>query len=318
MNNICITGFPSPKFSELTDVMVKAGMQIALPSQDNKRINMTTWHNNVLSSRSQNSKKPDTGSNIGKIWEKLACDIFLANYKVPVWGWVESQSVWLLDFWKDFEPNTYFLLSCLSPQAVLVEYINSIPNPIDNKNIKMVLDDWLYYHQELLNFYHKNTERCLIFNINEVLDQPVNLLNACLDQWNLKLDNSLTHKKKKNTQENRLAYYLSQKYLKDFPEVNTLYDEINSTLLQLNYFKPEKEDSLSLNKLTKSYQNLLSQKKSKKDKKKLALRRQIKEEKQKNELMLLQLQQNQEELEQVISKNQSNEIRLQQYQDKTE
>jgi len=332
MKNICITGFPSVKLAALTDIMVSAGMHIAKPSQNDTNITMSTWHKEVLSSLQQNPESPNSIDHLGKIWEKLACDIFLANYQLPLWGWVESESVWLLKFWQAFEPNTYFLLSCIHPQDVLASYIASSKEPINEYAIGELLDQWLDYHQALLYFYHRNTEYSIIFDISVAVNQAPSLLKACEEQWDINLNHSDNNRQKIENQDQAkqkvdvLAEYLAKKHLSNYPEVNALFDEINATLLQFNDSEKKEENPFTLAKLSSAYRRLSLQKQTKAakkenelnlkklkkiseekqalDKKLTESHSRIKEAEQESELVLLQLHQVQEELEQYFLKNQ--------------
>ena len=46
----------------------------------------------------------------GKAWQIAASDLFLENAEHDLWGWSDPNNIFFLDFWRDFEPETRFIL----------------------------------------------------------------------------------------------------------------------------------------------------------------------------------------------------------------
>ncbi len=96
----------------------------------------------------------------GKAWELAAGEIFLANWDLPEWGWADSRSSWLLDFWRDFDPNTCFVLLHTPAYDVLASAVANAENlEFDGQAL---LSNWCAYQIEFLRFYQRNRARCVL------------------------------------------------------------------------------------------------------------------------------------------------------------
>ena len=66
----------------------------------------------------------------GKVWQNLAVDLFAGNMEQKNWGWADDKSVWLLEFWKELDPQVHFVLVYSTPEFALGKaLIDSQCNP---------------------------------------------------------------------------------------------------------------------------------------------------------------------------------------------
>ena len=152
---LCITGFDHPALNAVAATLFSAGLAEAKPVARDPSLDMHTWHARVVA-KLQGNGAP---THIGRLWEQLAGDIFMANLDAPVWGWSTPHSAALLDFWLQFDPHLYFVLTCVTPLDALA---HAIASPSDTRSPEVVLQQWLTAHQAMLRFHLRHPERSVL------------------------------------------------------------------------------------------------------------------------------------------------------------
>ena len=226
MNMLCITGMSELDLSQIAHFLQEAGVAMPSASKRASDISITTWHNRVFGKRKSGNIQ-DLQPVIGKLWEQLASDIFVANLDAPLWGWQESRSTWLLDFWADFEPRILFVLVCTSPAYQLARAMES--DTQHSINVQEVITAWQAYHQQLLRFYNRYPERCLLVDASIGLSHPQALVQKCAANWELPLTVDSLDPAKDVSQPSALACHLAKGFLENEREVASLWREIEAT-----------------------------------------------------------------------------------------
>jgi hypothetical protein len=90
---------------------------------------------------------------------------------------------------------------------------------------------WQAHHQELLRFYNRNPQRCLLVDAQACADNPSALIEQCNKQWKLRL----TIDGEPNTlpSADPLARYLAQKLCNNYPLASSLEAELIATMTPL-------------------------------------------------------------------------------------
>ncbi len=144
-------------------ILVASGLADALPS---RREGMTAavFHERMLKAHGEGpgDGAPPAQLRPGKVWEDLAVDLFLGNLTRDSWGWADPAVVWFLEFWKEFDPQVRFLFVYASPQAVAARAL--MADALSPNRIHEVVASWAAYQLEVLRFYHRNRDRCLLVN----------------------------------------------------------------------------------------------------------------------------------------------------------
>ncbi|MHA7898271.1 MAG: hypothetical protein ACX94B_00295 [Henriciella sp.] len=101
---------------------------------------------------------------LGRAWQIAAADLVIANAENEVWGWANTLNLNFLDFWRDFDPESRFLLIYGSP----ADYIaSSIQNSSDTiSDIDRKLEHWTAYHSDMLGFFQRNAGTSMLVNIH--------------------------------------------------------------------------------------------------------------------------------------------------------
>lgn len=236
MKCICITGATQPDLILVSDILAQAGMKTSQPAERGSSIDIASWHEQALSMEDAGS-----GINPGRFMDQLAGDIFSANIKSNPWGWADTRSTWLLDYWLEFDPRIYFVLVYVSPQQMLASAMNSRA-AIDS--IDAVMQAWQAHYQHLLRFHLRNPQRSLLVDARECAQYSPDLIKYCASQWKLNLAMpagtgplAVAH--------DPLALYLAKQLCQEYPQTSELQHELAATITRLGNATPAGEQTPS-------------------------------------------------------------------------
>ena len=316
MKIILTCGHPYSGHQAVAELLQYCGVANALPSRNNQ-YSPTSLQSKIFEVYEwdvEDSTYPLP--ELGKVWQELGSDLFMGNLSQLLWGWSDHQTVWLLDFWKDFDPQIRFVLVYSAPEFVICNMLQQqVDAPADMDSI---LAAWNRYNTELLRFYNRNRDRCLLVNAQTALQQPSVLLEKMADAFALKLQLP-AEEARQNT--SRVAAGLACSLISDTSptDQNALYQELESTAdIISSGVRPSTQEKLhawsEYNRLIRELNNnasLTEQQQRELETLKAELEQQThnnlnkqQELEQENELLLLQLHQVQEELEQHFLNNQ--------------
>ena len=183
MKTLCITGVQAVELSYIEAIFVQAGMTLPRPAQRNEMLTMNSWHDQIQS-RIKETAGEQGPTELGRVWEQLASDLFVANLDQPVWGWSHAQSIALLDFWQAFDPQLRFVLVISSAQRFIANALESgEPMPA----LSILLEQWGAQHLQILQFYHRFPQKTVLVDIDHCIDNPAGLLKVCEQSWTLGL-----------------------------------------------------------------------------------------------------------------------------------
>jgi hypothetical protein len=183
MKTLCITGIHSAELSYIEAIFVQAGMALPRPAQRNEMLTMSSWHDQIQS-RIQQIAGEQGPVELGRVWEQLASDLFVANLDQPVWGWSNVQSIALLDFWQAFDPQLLFVLVTSSAQRFIA---NALESGEVMPALSVLLGQWAAQHLQILQFYHRFPKKSVLVDIDHCIDSPAGLLKVCQQSWQLDL-----------------------------------------------------------------------------------------------------------------------------------
>ena len=314
MKIILTCGHPYSGHQAVAELLQYCGVANALPSRNNQ-YSPTSLQSKIFEVYEWNVEDSTYPlPELGKVWQELGSDLFMGNLSQLLWGWSDHQTVWLLDFWKDFDPQIRFVLVYSAPEFVICNMLQQqVDAPADMDSI---LAAWNRYNTELLRFY--NRDRCLLINAQTALQQPSVLLEKMADAFALRLQLP-AEEARQNT--SRVAAGLACSLISDTSptDQNALYQELESTAdIISSGVRPSTQEKLQAwseyNRLIRELNNnasLTEQQQRELETLKAELEQQThnnlnkqQELERENELLLLQLHQVQEELEQHFLNNQ--------------
>lgn len=253
MRKILIVGHPSSRYEGVERLLNDCGMGVAKPS---RREGMTPSEigttlleaHGVAPSQLVDDQNRVRRVEVGPLWNGLALDLMLGNLDQPLWGWSDPCSVSLLNYWSTLDSNITFMLVYDDPGTVLTRG-NGANGKMSRELLGVRVRDWCAYNAELLRFFHRNTDRCLL-----VHGQQVRLsAQRYLQQVRARLDASgggrgllrASHEAASAMEparespeesaeervghvEDALADYLADALMQQFPEALELYEELQS------------------------------------------------------------------------------------------
>ena len=313
MKILTICSSPFVSLLPITQLLEKSGLQKGLNSTGNNQ-SYEQWHEQVFDAYEQDDSGLFTNKALspGKVWQDMAGQLIHANLSKKQWYWSASKAGWLLDFWNTIEPQHRFVLVFSSPQiGISQSLINSKTEEID---IECVVKNWINYYVELLQFYRKHQEKCILVNLTQCLSYPAEFIALCKENLGIDVDPlSKTSPLSASTQaiEDELFLHIATNY----PEVNTLFQELEASATPFskqgdNLLSKPTDSKEQLTSAWQAYRQLkIQQNEDAEIKTKLqqdaeaqkqSLEETIKqneEQGKENELLLIQLHQVQEELE---------------------
>jgi uncharacterized coiled-coil DUF342 family protein len=227
MKTLCITSTAHPALQAVTKQLLDSGMAAAHPGQRSEALDISAWHQRVLAKHSGGVN----GLPLGRLWEQLATDIFMANIDSPVWGWSDPHSIELLDFWYPFDPHLYFVLVCISPLQAMA---HAIASPTEGASANDVLRQWQTSHQAMLRFHLRHPERSVLVCAEAALAQGSQLVETLAARWDLPLQatgayDALAH----GLYLDPVAGFLAQQLLENCSAEHALHQEILAGLTPL-------------------------------------------------------------------------------------
>lgn len=183
MKVLLCTGSPHSGHEQVFEKLVQAGVANAQPTSQGA-MTPQALQAQLLQSHEVNLNGVSQLEQLrpGKVWGQLAADLFMANISHPVWGWADHQTAALMDFWQDFDPQVRLLLVYSTPQDYLAQVLDDT-QPVTPKVVAAALDQWMRWNTALLRYYHRNPTRCVLLNGDLAVEQPYDLKNLLITQW---------------------------------------------------------------------------------------------------------------------------------------
>lgn len=230
MKIICVTGSPGSDVNKVADIFFAAGVMPALPLRQDASFTLAGWHDKVIAAAGGNQETPSPVHQPGRFWEQFATNLFMENMQQAQWAWADPRSVWLLDFWQQFEPNLHFVLVYTSPQRALAEALAA--GRKHGADTAALMAAWAAHQQEILRFHHRNPTRTILVDAAECAATPAALLDVCVARWNLDLAPATVEFPTPATAAT-LVGYLAEQLRQTQPEVQALQQELEASLYAL-------------------------------------------------------------------------------------
>lgn len=231
---LCITGAQPADLAAVSSLLTQAGMQAPQPAARAEPMDLGFWHEQVLSAalqtqQTRNGRQLRPVASPGKMWEQFAADLFVANLATPVWGWADTRSTWLLDFWQAFEPRLQFVLVVSPMQRMLASALAGADAPPD---VATFAAQWQSSHEVLLRFALRHPRRVLLVDAANALAHPAALVEHCVSRWNLPLQAPAELQAKVPAGE-PLATYLATHLLHGQSQASRLQQQLATVITRL-------------------------------------------------------------------------------------
>ncbi len=173
MNKVIIVGHSLLGVAEVAQQMQCLGMKPPLPSRSDGMLPNEITAALCRAHQTPSSDIPTRESDFqqiatGPVWHGMARDLLLGNQNQELWGWADTQSIFLLDYWSQLDPLMAFVLVYDEPQQALAEAASLDAGGPDEPCIQQRLDNWTAYNGVLLRFFLRHPGRCLLVNARQI------------------------------------------------------------------------------------------------------------------------------------------------------
>lgn len=117
-----------------------------------------------------------------KMADNVMTDFLLANLDAESWGWESDKNLASLEYWQQIEPDVGFILVFDHPKNILKEFTNIT---LTAGMIDQAMDEWVSYHQKMLDFLSSNNDKCILIegkgalsNISKYKDEVKKITNS--------------------------------------------------------------------------------------------------------------------------------------------
>lgn len=188
MNKIIIIGHPDSGHAQVEELLYRCGMKAANPSIRDGLTPTEVIGSICKAMRLSNVDeitnpddfkqcKPDA------IWNSLVLDLMLGNLEHDLWGWADSQALFLMEYLEGLDSQLTFVLVYDDPKSVLLQS----PHGHEESDTELIfqerLDRWVAYNSAMLHFFLRNQNRCILVHAKGVqlaAEQYLSMLQARL------------------------------------------------------------------------------------------------------------------------------------------
>lgn len=167
MSVLLICGDRSSDHEHVLQTLLAAGLVEAKPSK-REQLTAVEIGAGICGAFDIDSSNPKQIEQIrpGKVWQALSVDLMLANLSSGDWGWADPNLIYVLDYWRDFDPLVKFVLVYSSPGRAIAELVSK--GEIGEEQVAAKLALWQAVSEELLSFHLANKDRSLLVNADFV------------------------------------------------------------------------------------------------------------------------------------------------------
>jgi len=225
---IITCGHPDSGYHLIHETLVAAELARAQPSHP-EAISAAALQERLLRARDSSLAKGLKADHelSSKIWHDLATDLFKGNSTGKDWGWADARATWLLEFWKSFDTAIHFILVYSAPELTIAKTLEALDATPDN--MTHAVTSWITYNTELLRFYNRNRERCILVNARTVMHAPAQFIDKVVATTGAGLT-PISHDPEPDRMEiSPVAIILMKSLIENFEEAAALYQELESS-----------------------------------------------------------------------------------------
>lgn len=179
---IIVTGHPGSGSADVYAHLTSSGMDVPTAGRQH---GMTAVEISSCLVRKGGARldfsEPITQVRVTPLWMSLGLDLLLANSDKSFWGWHDPHAAHMLEFWLQADPAFCFVFVYDSPENSLCRSFAG--EALDDSKILEFKNSWINCYAELLRFYSRHSERCLLVNASEIFKQPT----VFLQEFNLRM-----------------------------------------------------------------------------------------------------------------------------------
>ncbi|MEO0306987.1 MAG: sulfotransferase [Gloeomargarita sp. GMQP_bins_120] len=155
-----------------------------------------------------------------------ARELIKKNQVAPYWGWKDPRTTLFLDFWHSLLPDAFFIFTYRRPWEV-VDSLFRRGDHLFLKNPKLALQSWMSSNMRILSFYLRNSEKCLLLNVETFYRNPDLVVEYCKQKFNIRLNPVNSNVRDFHLLKRIESTHRIELLREFFPECISLYEELN-------------------------------------------------------------------------------------------
>jgi len=224
---IVSTGYSDSGFQSAHQILLTAGLQEAGASQ-REGLTVHQIQEKIFKAYQKESGSQGTSLQLspGRIWQELAANLLISNSDHSEWGWADERTIKLLDFWKEIEPEICFVLIYSSPEFAVAQ---ALRNQSTQETIQNIIAGWEACNSELLRFYNRHTDQCMLVNVLAITHAPEQFIEHAADFFELDLKNANIENQGRSYELSAMPALLASRLIADYQDTIALYCELESS-----------------------------------------------------------------------------------------
>jgi hypothetical protein len=220
-------------------ILLDAGLAQAMPSR-REQLSAMELQAKLLKSMGASAGGAVVALQPGRLWNELAVDLFLGNLEVPAWGWSDTSTMPLLDFWHEFDVNTRFVLVYSPLEFAIGQALQG--KKVTRDALESVTARWTAHGEAIVRFMKRHQGRCEVVNVVGALHSPAQLIRRLAQRWSLPLQLAADYIPDRKGL-SMVAASLARGAVRDRDDVSALYSEME-VLAGLDDAAPTVEEEL--------------------------------------------------------------------------
>ena len=231
MSCLCIAGVTQPVLDIVAKVLVTSGMKLLVSDES------TLLTNDPALASEKNISPDKLGTSVTP--HRLHQVMQLAHSS-ELTGWADTDNLNALAAWLRIEPTMCFVLVASKIEDVLARAIDSHDNEFD---CEQIIYNWHQSHQNLLHFFYRHRERCVLVQEQDCLNDTQGFVRACVQKFSVPLQIPKEPLSVWSAIENTVALHFAKKLLESYPEALSLENELTTCLTDIAFTKETLSES---------------------------------------------------------------------------
>jgi hypothetical protein len=213
MSCICIAGENQTTLNLVAKVLSASGMKILSVDKAHRAPSHCVTSEHHVS---------QTALGISVTSERLGQVVQSAQSRELV-GWADVTSLNALAEWVRIEPSLYFVLVTSKAADALAHAIDDYDNELD---VAQVIRQWQQSQQQILHFYYRNRDRCVMVDGQDCLENVQDFVHECKQGISVSLQIPKDPLSVWPKLENSVSLHFAQTLLGNYPEAVSLENEL--------------------------------------------------------------------------------------------
>jgi hypothetical protein len=176
MKRIIVVGHPNSSFQDIHQLLLRSGVAEACPSchnnyTPNQISEILLKAHAALPVLEIHSDEPIRQIDVSPVWHGLHTDLFLANVEKNLWGWADTQAIYLLDYLVSIDSSIFFVLAYDKPSSVYTNTSLECVSATDGE-LEGWLKGWVAYNSALLKFHLRHPKRSILVHGDQAKISP--------------------------------------------------------------------------------------------------------------------------------------------------